>query len=166
MRSARKTIWVPTLSWNQTVTTGASVAQAVVTEANIENFPDPTLVRIRGELLVMMTASAATPGRCLATMGLIKVSAAALAGASVPLPSTDQASDWIWWQTVALELSGGSVAAPNSDGRSIVKRIEIDSKAMRKFSQNEVLIFVSENLVATSTQTFDVLGGARCLFKR
>ena len=151
---------------NLTVTTGASVVGTLVSEANLENVPNATLVRIRGELLVMLTSSVATPGACHAYMGIKLTTSTALAAPSVELPFTNIGSDWIWWTTVPLNLTGGSVASPNSDGRSIVHRVMVDSKAMRKTSLNQVLVLVVQNVVVTSTQTFDVNGGLRMLFKR
>ena len=161
----RPTFWEGT-DFNQNVTTGAAIIQSLVSEAVLENSPNPTLIRMRGEGLVTLTASAATPGRCVAFLGIKLTTAAALAGAAVELPSTDIGSEWIWWTAIPLFLSGGSVAAPNSDGRTIVRRFMIDSKAMRKVTQNQVLVMVAQNVVVTSTQTFDVLGGLRILFKR
>ncbi len=164
-RVRRPTFWEGA-KIDMTVTTGASISQPVVTEALLETVPNPTLVRIRGSLLIIMTASAATPGACLAVIGIKVVSGAALAGASISLPFTDIGSDWVWWQAIPMNLTGGSVAAPNSDGRSIVHRVDIDSKAMRKIKGNEVLVLVSQNVVGVSTQTFDVDGSMRVLFKR
>ncbi len=151
---------------NQSVTTGASATSTVITEAQLETVPNATLVRIRGEALVQVSAAAATPSACLAFMGIKLVSVAALAGASVSLPFTDVGSDWVWWYCVPMNLLGGSVAAPNGDGRVITRRVVIDSKAMRKVKLNEVLVWVSQNVVVTSTQTFEVDAGMRVLFKR
>jgi len=138
----------------------------LISEAILENVPEPTVVRMRGDLLIQVTASAATPGRCNAFLGIKLTTAAALAGTAVELPFTDIGSEWIWWTVVPLFLAGGSVAAPNSDGRSIVHRVPVDSKAMRKVTNNSVLVLVSQNAVVTSTQTFDVVGAVRVLLKR
>ena len=99
-------------------------------------------------------------------MGIKLTTGAALAGAAVEQPLLDIGSEWIWWTAVPLFLAGGSVAAPNSDGRSIVHRVEVDSKAMRKTGINSVLVLVAQNEVITSTQTFDVQAVLRVLLKR
>jgi len=165
-RSRRPTFWEGN-AVNQTVTTGASLITTLVSEALLEQTQVPTIVRMRGDVLVQITASAAVPGRCIAFMGIKLTTAAALAGAAVELPSTDIGSEWIWWTAVPLNLaSGGSAAAPSTDGTTVVHRVSVDSKAMRKVNQNSVLVFVSQNLVVTSTQTFDVLGAVRVLIKR
>ena len=164
-RVRRPTFWEGA-GLNLTVTTGASVSATVVSEAQLEQVPNPTLVRIRGSLLVLVTAAAATPSSCVAFLGIKVVQAAALAAGAPAVPFTDIGSDWVWWQAVGMNLAGGTVAAPNSDGSTIVHRVEIDSKAMRKIKGNEVLVFVAQNVVATSTQTFDVDGGMRVLLKR
>jgi len=164
-RSRRPTFWEGA-SVNSTVTTGASVINTVLSEAQLENVPAPTIVRIRGSILVQVTASAATPGRSSCVLGIKLTTGAALAGAAVEQPLLDIGSDWIWWTAVPLFLAGGSVAAPNSDGRSIVHRVEVDSKAMRKTGINSVLVLVAQNEVITSTQTFDVQAVLRVLLKR
>ena len=164
-RVRRPTFWVGGFI-NQTITTGVVGTTPVVTEAALENVPDPTLVRCRGDLLVQMVSSVATPGRVHVAMGLIVVRATALAVPAVPGPVSRVDSDWLWWTLVSLNVSGGSVAAPNSDGSTVVHRVTIDSKAMRKIKPNEAVVFVTENFAVTSTQTVDVLGGVRILLKR
>ncbi len=152
---------------NLSVTTGTTGFQTIVSEALLENSPNPTLVRIRGSILVMLNSSAASPGACLAVCGIKVVQAAALAASAPAAPFTDIGSDWIWWTTVAINLAaGGSAGSPNVDGQTVMQRIVIDSKAMRKIKGNEVLVFMAENVVVTSTQTFDVDGAMRVLFKR
>ncbi len=138
----------------------------VVSEAQLENAPNPTLVRIRGSILVSLTASAASPGRVLAVLGIKVIQAAAAAAAAPALPFTDIGSDWIWWTTVPLFLASGTVGSPGGDGLTTNHRVEVDSKAMRKIKGNEVIAFVSQNVVLTSTQTFDVQGALRVLLKR
>ena len=159
------TFWAG-IALNQTVTTGASVVTTVVSEADLENVPDPTLVRIRGDLIVQMTVSSGTPGRCVAGLGIIVVRASALAVPAVPSPLAQGDSDWVWWTSVGLNLQGGSVGSPNIDGNTISHRVIVDSKAMRKIKPNEAIVFVTENVVVSSTQTVDVLGGLRLLLKR
>ncbi len=166
VRQKRPTFWEGVII-NQSVTTGASATSTVVTEALLENVPRSTIVRIRGSVLVMLNSSAASPGASVLVMGIKLVSVAALAGASNPVPFTDVGSDWIWWTAVNINLAaGGSAGSPNVDGSTVTERVIIDSKAMRKVGINEVLVFVSQNVVVTSTQTVDVDANMRVLFKR
>ena len=166
MRSRRPTFWEGG-QVNASVTTGASVVATLVTEANLEQSPNPTLVRIRGNLLVTLISSAAVPSSTHMVMGIKLASSAAITGTAVEVPFTDVGSDWIWWKAVPLVLlTGGSVASPNGDGLTSNVRIEVDSKAMRKVKLNEALVLVMENLVSESTTTVGVDGAIRILFKR
>ena len=166
VRRKRPTFW-QAAAFNMSATTGASVVSTIVTEAALENTPSSTLIRIRGQLLCTVISSAAVPSSTHVAIGIKLVSAAALAGVAVPSPFADEGSDWIWWNIVPLVLlTGGSVASPNGDGLNSNARIEIDSKAMRKVTQNEVLVIVAENVVSESTTTVGIDGGVRVLFKR
>ena len=164
-RTRRPTFWEGG-SITHTNTTGTTVASELVSEANLENVPSSTLVRIRGWVRILMTASSGTPGHCLASLGIKLSTAAAVAGATVENPFADIGSDWIWWKTIALRLTSGSVTTPTPGPQQMMVDVEIDSKAMRKVGLNQVLVFVSENVVVASTQSFVVLGAARVLFKR
>ncbi len=151
----------------QTVTTGASVTNTILTEASAEAFPVPTLVRIRGSMTVVASAFAATPGRMTCFTGIKVVSAAALAGSAVSLPFDDGSQDWIWWQAIPLSLVSGNITTPTgAEPFQLSHRLTIDSKSMRKIPGDSVLVLVSENEVVTSTGTFDVHFGLRLLLKR
>jgi len=161
----RPTFWEGGVIFN-TNATGATVAATLIPEANLENVPNSTLIRIRGEVLCVVTAIGAAASRAIFSMGIKFATASAVAAASVESPLTDIGSDWIWWQSVAMD-SSNTLAAPVPDGLTVAKRVEIDSKAMRKQSGlNKVLVFVTQNTVVTSTQTITALGSARVLFKR
>jgi len=165
VRSRRPMFWLGN-SMQHTATTGAAVANALSSEADLENVPNATIVRVRGMLTAQITSTAAVPGRCLITCGIKVATASALAGGTLQQPFTDIGSDWLWWTSIPLSVLGGTVAAPDADGRLLTARIDIDSKAMRKTGLNDVLVFVTQNTVVTSTQTCDVLAGIRVLFKR
>ena len=118
--------------------------------------------------MVQLTASVASPGSSLITMGIMVVDALALAAGvgSLQAPGTDIGSDWLWWGTVPINLNGGSVASPNTDGQTVMSRVTIDSKAMRKIGLNQAVVFITENQPLVSTQTVQVIFDVRCLLKR
>ncbi len=162
----RPTIWL-VASDLQTVTTGASVTSAIISAVSAETFPVPTLVRIRGEITVAIASSAATPGRVNVFCGIAVVSQAALAGAAVSLPFTDGSRDWIWWSVFPLKITSGNITTPTGEEPfNLTTRKTIDSKSMRKIPGDSALVFVTENVVVTSTQTVDVQYGVRMLLKR
>ncbi len=107
-----------------------------------------TLVRMRGIVGVHLD-SGGVEDSVLLRYGIIKVSenAAAAGIASVPNPFDDPGEDWIWmghaWVT------SGAEAAVATDGHH--QRVEVDSKAMRKFKASETLVFVA-SVVATNDQ--------------
>ena len=148
-------------------TTGASTASAIVFEAILETFPNPTIVRVRGEVLVVLTARGANVSDTILTCGIKLVTATAFAAgvASMETPNTDVGRDWLWWGTKAVSMLTAQPVATDSDGEMITTRLAIDSKAMRKVESNKVLVFVAENTVITSTATLVITGGVRVLLK-
>ncbi len=146
-------------------TSGTTVFSTLVSEASLENTPNSTLIRLRGEVLVVLNTIGSVPAKGVFTMGIKFTTGAALAGASVEAPLTDIGSDWIWWNTMGLELESGTLENAQQ-GIAVVKRVEIDSKAMRKVGLNRVLVFVTQHTAILSTMTVDLNGAVRALFKR
>ena len=136
-----------------------------VSEAEMENVPNPTLIRIRGEFVVRLSAEAAAGSQTLLSMGLIIQSARAIAAGvgGMPVPFGGIASDWIWHRNVPLSSGAGGLN-PADPGQNT--RFEVDNKSMRKFDFNQGLVLVIQNSVITSTATVEVVGGLRILFKR
>ena len=67
---------------------------------------------------------------------------------------------------MGIAAVGTSVAAPDLDGNTLFKRIEIDSKAMRKVGLNQVLVFAVQHTALVGTQSVVTNGAVRVLFKR
>ncbi len=137
---------------------------AVITEATLENFPAPTLIRSRGQLGVTLDASSAANALSFVTMGIIVMTRAALAAAAFPLPSTDIGSDWLWWDvaTLANDAAGNDQGAPGGGG---VDRKIVDSKAMRKIGLNEAVVFIAELTACEGTTVANICGSIRFLLK-
>ena len=150
-----------------TPTTGTSLVSTVVTEATLENVPNPTLIRIRGSALMYLTAVGASGAQTIVSMGIIIQSAAAVAAGvgSMPSPFTDIGSDWVWHQQVPLALRG-TLGSDNEALGGHVARIEVDNKAMRKIEPNQALVLIVENVALTSTATFQLTTAFRFLFKK
>jgi len=101
----------------------------------------PTIVRIRGSLAIV---SDVTTGLGFWSAGFVKMSAKAFSVGitAVPIPSVDDA-DWQWYSSGGL---GDSAAITSTPGEEDVVHIDIDSKAMRKFQQDDdVFVFVFAN---------------------
>jgi len=144
----------------------ASVAVAtVVTEAELENIPNPTLIRIHGSVLISVTARTAAADSAVISMGMILQSAAAVTAGvgSMPLPFTDIGSAWIWHRQVLVR---SLIAPPNGTDLAGNVRITIDNKAMRKVNPNQALVMIVQNTVQTGTITVSISSAQRLLFKK
>ncbi len=160
----RKTTWEGAVV-STVLTTGVSTASSIVSEAIMEGHPNPTIVRIRGELLIHVGAVGTTPSESITTLGLKLVTASAFAAgiASIETPGTEIGGDWIWWDVRATR----SIITGIADGdEGPVSRIPIDSKAMRKVTVNKLLVLVAQNTALTSTQTVTIAGAIRVLLKQ
>ena len=160
------------LSWqggnfNVNAGSGAAFVQTLVSEAIFEGFPNPTVVRIRGSLLLRVSAVGATVAVSHLTMGikLVTASAFAIGLTALEQPFDEVGSDWIWWSGRSFHNTTALSAVAGDDGEALVTRVEVDSKAMRKVTPNKLLVFVAQNSAITSTQTIGVQGIIRILLK-
>jgi len=94
-------------------------------------------------------------------MGLIVVTAAAVAGAALPSPLSNTGNDWVWWD----QFSVGASAADVIGEEITVHRKIVDSKAMRKIGLNEVLALVTELQTCEGTMVVNICGALRFLLK-
>ena len=173
-RSARTMVRAPKRSmfWEGTtfaVTSGTGTvsAGAVVSESVLENIPNPTLVRVRGEFVAYATAIGASGAQAIVGIGLIRVTGRALAAgvSSLPTPITDQGSDWLYHKMFPISVRGSLGADSEATGAHVF-RWEIDNKSMRKFELNQAIALVTENSAITSTVTVQITGALRFLFKK
>ena len=103
--------------------------------------PKATIIRLRGDALVALTAAGSAGDGYTGAFGIGIVSAEAFAAgpASCPGALTDSEDDiWFYHQF----FSARSVTATIADGvngPSVVQRFEVDSKAMRKLTIDQVV---------------------------
>ena len=137
----------------------------VSTEAGLENVPDPTVIRIHGEVIINVTARTAANDSCVCAMGMILQSSAAISAgvASMPDPATEIDSSWLWHRQVGIRTN---VAPPNGTDILGNRMILIDNKSMRKVKPNQGLVLIVRNLVQTGTITFTVVASHRFLLKK
>ena len=104
-----------------------------------------TLVRTRGELLVyLVTAGGANIEgfRWAFGMCIVTENAAGIGVTAVPGPITDIAWDgWFVYETGQVATQGGTL---DQGSLTSAVRIPIDSKAMRKFKESDVVLGVLE----------------------
>ena len=142
----RKTAWgVGPESINQAINSTAAVLWG--TGSALAAQDAVTIVRIRGFLQLMLTSTSVAQGgfRGAVGIGIVNDNAFTVGGvASILTPLTDD--DWDGWMWHSY-LNVNSVTATIADGAnavSAVYRTEIDTKAMRKFNSDEVVMGVIE----------------------
>ena len=125
-----------------------------------------TVVRIHGELLATIaTVSSSLDGYvCGFGMCIVSENAAGVGITAVPTPITDQAWDgWLLHRLFTVKSNTGTIA-DGVNAFSATARLELDSKAMRKFKLSDVLMGVVEvTEVGNSTLNLDLL--SRMLIK-
>ncbi len=145
----RATDWVA--SSVETAVTSLAAATAVLDQTL--DFAEPgTVVRTRGQIMVQtdQDAGTETPFGALG-MAIVSDQAAAIGITAVPTPTTDQASDaFFMWQALVAPMRFASAVGIHQ----VAQVFEFDSKAMRKFDENETLIVVVENASSSAAMQF------------
>ena len=153
----RKTAWgvgPVTTAGGQAITASAKILGAQGSVAQTDGL---TLVRTRGELVLALSAATATFDGFTGAFGIGLVSAQAFAIGLTAIPGPLAEEDWDGWlvhRYFHLVAFGPIVAANVSlepgqvHATTAALRFEIDSKAMRKFQENMVLVAMLETVVA------------------
>ena len=149
-----------------TVSTGSTVAlgSSVITLLTIDSMTSPTLVRVRGEL--MMWDSGGSNGDAgVLGFGIAVVSrrASDVGSTAVPRPLDEMDYSWLWHtMNFIVRRTGADAFTPAIN----VVRMVIDSKAMRKvLSKEEELVYVIQMKVITGTLAVNFTVQTRLLFK-
>ena len=163
VQSARKRI----MSWRGVaidlpdITVVTPLFSVVLSEAAIEEFPTPTLVRTRGGLSAWTDTSSSPGAFGSLVVGIMQVNSAAVTGTAVPAPITDIGTDWLYWDVFHVGAAAGDVI-----GEEItVDRKTVDSKAMRKLKNNSALILVAQLSTCEGTMVVNLCGAMRFLLK-
>ena len=136
----------------------------VIPETLLENDPNSTVVRVRGELMVSSDTASSSDSFGFCSVGIMLVDSKALAAgiASLQTPATDIGSDWLYWDVFNIGEAGASHTE-----RSILStnRHVVDSKAMRKVGSNQALVLVAEVVTCEGTTLANLCGELRVLLK-
>ena len=118
-----------------------------------------TLVRIRGELLLRLQTPTTDGFIGAFGIGMCTASAFAIGVTAVQTPiADDQWDGWIYHRFWALD---GEAAG----GDDVVLRVEVDSKAMRKLTDDTVIYACIERATETMVATIDQFFNSRILLK-
>jgi len=124
-----------------------------------------TLVRLRGRFSFILTAAAAAGDGYQGAMGIGVTTASATAAgiASVPTPITEQDWDgWLYWQAISCHAGDATAGSRNWDQANM--NIEVDSKAMRKLTEDSSIFAVFE-VIEIGTATASLFFDSRILVK-
>jgi len=159
----RKTDWINAASTSIGIVSvpdgGTRVLAAV---AVTEGAASPgTIVRIRGCIHVELAAATAAVGLQMfgIGIGLFDDRAFAVANAAgLPKPILDGDDEkWMWWHCGFVghgpDLTNPPGVESEGSGRKIAIDIVVDSKAMRKWDENQTLAWVIQNELAQGTAT-------------
>ena len=136
----------------------ASGGASIISSISFEE--QTTAVRIRGDLTIIPQSSAADLTIVGAYgEGIVTQEAFAAGVASMPEPFTDgDWGGWMVWRSFSFRLEVGT----DTTGFEFLPwDMEVDSKAMRKISPNEVLVAIAES----QTGAFSISAPVRTLLK-
>ena len=126
-----------------------------------------TIVRIRGHMSLYMIASSTVGTGFFGALGIGLVSDEAFAAgvASIPGPLVSADWDgWIWHNFFDVRAITGTIAdGANAD--SVVARIEIDSKAMRRWDAESMTLVGVTEVVESIAGQLETQGDSRVLIK-
>ncbi len=161
----RKTVWaVGPQEVDRNVTSSTSVlwsAGVILTDQS-----EVTIVRIRGIITATLITVAATGDGFFGAygIGLVTTSAAQAGIASIPTPLTEESWDGWMWHTYFDVRSSTATIADGVNAFGAVSRTIIDTKAMRKFTNDMTLVGVTE-VVESGASNVEFQGQARMLVK-
>ncbi len=141
------------------IAANAQAIQTIVTLANAG-----TIMRCRGEVVASVDGPA-DGDKVGIGVGLIVVNddAVAAGAAAVPSPLNDLDAEWIWHGFLLLQIQAGTGVGASLNVGGVVDRLTCDSKAMRRFKQNQVLAFAMHTVGISGTAASDITFGFRTL---
>ncbi len=162
-RSKRRVTWAGEAIDLGDIISGTPQFLVLVPEAIMEEFPTPTVVRMRGQLAVATDAAGGPVSLATVGLGVYLADNAAVAAGTLQLPLRDAGSDWIWWYPAVIKE--GSAGQAEQDQWAGFDRVIVDSKAMRKVKNDQALVLVAEVVNAQGTAQANVYGRIRVLLK-
>jgi len=145
--------------------TGITASQADILGSGVTFGASGTVVRIRGTFSGILTSYTTAGDGYAGAVGIGLASLAAFTAgiASLPTPLTEGAWDgWLWHKHFFMH---GTVAAGSAAGAFVKKvDVEIDTKAMRKVS-DEMIIFAASEVLEAGTAALILHLNSRLLLK-
>ncbi len=115
-----------------------AIPMGLNTEIDLE-YSEPTLVRTRGNFNVYSANLGGIGFGAFGAAGIILATTDGNGNFSVPSPLSQPDAEWVWFSYWSVRHT-----VDGAPGYGAMHRFEIDSRAMRKWSSEESLIFVFE----------------------
>ena len=155
-----------------TVATTSTTSDAIIGSGAVPLVEGLTVVRVRGEFQAFLIAATGADDGFGCALGIGVANAQAFAAGIVSLNTPLDEADWDGWlyhRFFSLHSSSvidGSVAADadSINARSVAIRFEIDSKAMRKLS-DEMVLYMALSVTLGGTAQMKFVGNIRILLK-
>ena len=161
-RSDRVPVWANVLTELASVTIGAAKSGGGLTGVGVSTIGS-TLIRTRGRALIHFDPTTiADTFQVGIGLGLFNSDAFAVGVTALPGPISDAGFSWVYHDLVTF--GPASTATESNEALTQNIQIEIDSKSMRKFRDNQTLGWVTEGNIMNGGGTFDISLSARHLF--
>ena len=121
-----------------------------------------TILRIRGDLLVYLNTAVSIDDGYAGAVGIGIVIAQAFATGVGAVPDAVADSDWDGWMYHRFFNLRSTVGNINVNDVGHIERFQIDSKAMRKWSEGNVLFGIT-SVVETGDSTLSMSADSRVL---
>ncbi len=130
--------------WSAACIDGSDIDLALNTVAafTMFTFSEPeTFLRVRGEIYVELNGSAVNERATLACgLAVVSARAAAVGTTAIPRPGSEGVYPWIWHGWMNVSTLQEAAVVPDA----AFSRLSVDSKAMRKVKEDEVIILAFE----------------------
>ena len=152
-----------------TAVASTSVGTAIILGSAISaTVPGLTIVRLRGELMMYMDQAASSNDGFAGAFGIGLASKAAVTVGvgSVPTPiAEDTSENWLYHRYFALKAGFGFAGGADPGGNNQFSlRIDVDSKAMRKFPE-DLSIYAAIEVVEVGVASLQMHFDSRTLVK-
>ena len=139
-------------------------ATAIIASVSFANDPG-TYLRLLGQVLIAPTGAgtfaALDAAEVTLGIGIVSLDAFTAGAGSMPDPGAEPQFDWMWWHTTLVNFEG-SADAPGSE-IALTERVQIESKAMRKFKPRSSLVLIAEYRDVAGAPPLSVYGAFRVL---
>ena len=134
-----------------------ALGSSIITLLAIDSMTSPTLVRVRGEIVVAATGGTANGDVALgAGIAVVNRRASTVGSSALPRPISDMDYSWLWHSIYFLKTTATATQIVPTVG---IVRDKIDSRAMRKILSKEeeiAYMFETQNDAGNATVEFAI----------